>query len=53
MKELTIDMTATEWMTIGAAAAKLGVSLEELTRRAVRSFSESTLAAAAANPEEK
>lgn len=38
MKELNVTMTASEWMMIGAAKDRLGVSLEEFVKQSVKFF---------------
>lgn len=43
MKELNVTMTASEWMMIGAAKDRLGVSWEEFVKQSVNYFASTVM----------
>lgn len=47
MNEVKITMDANDWMTVGAAKDRLGLTTEEFARRAIRLLAESVIGDAA------
>lgn len=43
MKEVNVALSATEWLNVGAAAERLGVSVDEFTQQALKHLADTIL----------